>query len=366
MAEQTEINKRLQYSILEYIKSQVAGSDEDTAESLNVALDCLSSCFGLSLQDTQQAQLYSVKPATLEAIFSVGHRQVVSAIQSAKAAHVSQKTSEAAPFEKPKLSAEDQVLEQHLKSKGIFKSVEEGSKEYYEILEKAKAKLQGRTATPQAEESLEAKTKRAEDLKARGNEMINEKKFEEAVVLYTKAIELVPTHIYYGNRAAAYFQLKKYDEAIQDCKESIRLNSNYAKAYYRLGQSYSQLGKYKEALSEGFEVAALLEPNNESYQAVVEEVKQKLKPQRPAAPAGGMPDFASLLSNPAIMNMASQMMSNPAMMNQMLGMFGGYFRFSRSADVLLSPVQLLDEYSVLMRHQDHAPYTLCSILSGSS
>eukprot|EP00002_Diphylleia_rotans_P026705 TRINITY_DN533_c0_g2_i7.p1 TRINITY_DN533_c0_g2~~TRINITY_DN533_c0_g2_i7.p1 ORF type:complete len:134 (-),score=32.64 TRINITY_DN533_c0_g2_i7:86-487(-) len=99
MAEQTEINKRLQYSILEYIKSQVAGSDEDTAESLNVALDCLSSCFGLSLQDTQQAQLYSVKPATLEAIFSVGHRQVVSAIQSAKAAHVSQKTSEAAPFE---------------------------------------------------------------------------------------------------------------------------------------------------------------------------------------------------------------------------------------------------------------------------
>lgn len=39
----------------------------------------------------------------------------------------------------------------------------------------------------------------------------------------------------YCNRAAAYNNLNKFNEAIQDCNSAISLNGSYAKAYVRRG-----------------------------------------------------------------------------------------------------------------------------------
>ena len=40
------------------------------------------------------------------------------------------------------------------------------------------------------------------------------------------------------DRAAAYSKNGEYESAIDDCKKAIELDSNYTKAYYRLGTAY--------------------------------------------------------------------------------------------------------------------------------
>lgn len=53
-------------------------------------------------------------------------------------------------------------------------------------------------------------------------------------------------------RAAAYTQINKYSEAIQDCLRSIKIDPNYSKAYSRLGLVYYAQGNYRDAIDKGF------------------------------------------------------------------------------------------------------------------
>lgn len=77
------------------------------------------------------------------------------------------------------------------------------------------------------------------------NKAMHEKKYEEAVDLYTQAIETCPagknSHIYFCNRAAAKCYLEDYTAAIVDCENAIQLDTRYSKAYSRLGFAYMQL-----------------------------------------------------------------------------------------------------------------------------
>jgi len=59
-------------------------------------------------------------------------------------------------------------------------------------------------------------------------------------------------HFFTYIRAAAYTQINKYSEAIQDCHTSIRIDPNYSKAYSRLGLVYYAQGNYRDALVKGF------------------------------------------------------------------------------------------------------------------
>lgn len=55
-----------------------------------------------------------------------------------------------------------------------------------------------------------------------------------------------------GGRAAAFTKVGKYEEAIGDCYEAIKLNPQYVVAYYRLGCAYYEQGKNLDAIREGF------------------------------------------------------------------------------------------------------------------
>ncbi|KPI90720.1 hypothetical protein ABL78_0156 [Leptomonas seymouri] len=117
----------------------------------------------------------------------------------------------------------------------------------------------------------------AEELKARGNEAFAAKRFEDAIVLYEKAIETDEANfIYYNNRAAAYHELKNYAKAIEDAKKSMSIENN-PKAHARLGAALWAQGKHREAKSE-FEVAASMDHSNKSYRESIQTLEQLINP----------------------------------------------------------------------------------------
>ena len=95
-----------------------------------------------------------------------------------------------------------------------------------------------------------------------------------------------------------------------------------------MGLAYASLNDHHRA-RDCYKKAAELDPNNESYTtnlSIAEEKIAELERSDPlAALAGGLGNFdiGSVLQNPALMQMASQVMSDPAMQNLMSNIMGG-------------------------------------------
>ena len=74
----------------------------------------------------------------------------------------------------------------------------------------------------------------AEQYKIKGNKALQEGKYEEAVELYGEAIALDPTnHVFFSNRAAAFANLKKYQESLTDASKTVELKPDWPKASHR-------------------------------------------------------------------------------------------------------------------------------------
>ncbi|XP_041269602.1 serine/threonine-protein phosphatase 5, partial [Onychostruthus taczanowskii] len=124
-----------------------------------------------------------------------------------------------------------------------------------------------------------ADIERAEELKARANEFFKGKDYENAVKLYSSAIELNPCNaIYYGNRSLAYLRTECYGYALADATRALQLDSKYVKGYYRRAASNMALGKFKAALRD-YEMVVKVRPNDKDaklkYQECHRIVKQK-------------------------------------------------------------------------------------------
>lgn len=77
----------------------------------------------------------------------------------------------------------------------------------------------------------------AENIKNEGNLLMKEEKYNEALNAYNRAISIDATDpVFYCNRAAAFSRIGDYRKAADDCKMALRYDSNYSKAYGRLGQ----------------------------------------------------------------------------------------------------------------------------------
>jgi small glutamine-rich tetratricopeptide repeat-containing protein alpha len=221
-----------------------------------------------------------------------------------------------------------------LAKKGYFNGAEPGTDDHNTRMAKARDRFNQRN---NPYEGLSA-----DQLKTKGNELMGQSKYKEAIAYYTKAIELEPTnHIFFANRAAAHTHIKDYRLAIMDCEKSISINENYSKAFSRLGTALFYDGNYTRAV-DAYTKASELEPENESYKADLKQAEEKLKASGQAVPmggmpnmfggaggAGGMPDFSQMsqmMQNPAFMNAATQMMQNPefsSLVANMAGKFGG-------------------------------------------
>ena len=82
-----------------------------------------------------------------------------------------------------------------------------------------------------------------------GVECYKNKKFEEAINNFTKAIELDrDDKNIYISRGFAYMNIEKYEEAIEDLTKAIELGENDKFIYASCGFAYMEIEKYKEAI----------------------------------------------------------------------------------------------------------------------
>jgi tetratricopeptide (TPR) repeat protein len=369
-----EQQKKLVFNFLEYLQD-VKNTNPDTAESLEVAIQCISDSFGLDVNNNDQQTRFSIKPLTLLSVFGLGlarKEQIEAALaQQLNAAKQQQASAAKPPEPAPSTAPDTESLEQKfasyceiLKNKGYFGGAAEGSPDYQDRLNKARTKFYEKYGKPAATEDQgltpEQRVKMAEEYKTQGNQKLSSQQYQQAIDLYTKAIDLDATNaIYYSNRAAAYSHLNQHEKAIEDCERSIELNPNYSKAYSRLGLACFSLERYDEAVK-NYRKALELDPNNPSirqsldaaqkkqteklgkvppvgipenladivnnreFQNLMSNVSGGAEPGDEAGGEEGLPDISSLLNNPALLNMAQSMMSqpgfsemlnNPAMLN---------------------------------------------------
>ncbi|RCH88477.1 RNA polymerase II-associated protein 3 [Rhizopus azygosporus] len=162
------------------------------------------------------------------------------------------------------INKKDEAL---LKSKPIHDKAISPIREMTEIvLDNLKPKgLNALSSTSKNDISVNKKPtliERAEAEKTKGNDYFKQSNFKQAVVHYTKAIELNPTvSVYYVNRAMAYIKLENYIEAERDCTKGIQFDTKNVKAYWRRGIALQKLGRIVEAKKD-MELALKLEPKN--------------------------------------------------------------------------------------------------------
>jgi Flp pilus assembly protein TadD len=94
-----------------------------------------------------------------------------------------------------------------------------------------------------------------------GDELYGRGEYEEAIANYDRFLEQLPNvSDVHNNRGLAYFQLKRYEEAVTDFSKSIELgNSEPALPYYNRGLVYFAQDKFQLAIDD-FSQAVTLNP----------------------------------------------------------------------------------------------------------
>jgi len=138
----------------------------------------------------------------------------------------------------------------------------------------------------------------ADQAKKEADEAFKEGKNEEAVKLYTTAIEqnaangTSPKHVLLSNRSAAYAKLKKWDKALEDAQSCIECNAGFPKAFSRKGAALKGKGDYTRA-AEAYRRVVTMDPDNSVAKAELAELDALLKGTSGARPAAASRPSAS-------------------------------------------------------------------------
>jgi len=95
----------------------------------------------------------------------------------------------------------------------------------------------------------------ADKHKLQGNIFFKRHQYEEAIKEYTTAIiKNSKNVVYFTNRALCYIRLKKFEEAINDCKRAIEIDKYSLKGNYLLGQAITESSNSSAKLNEAIQV----------------------------------------------------------------------------------------------------------------
>eukprot|EP00232_Nephroselmis_pyriformis_P030673 CAMPEP_0182852400 /NCGR_PEP_ID=MMETSP0034_2-20130328/144_1 /TAXON_ID=156128 /ORGANISM="Nephroselmis pyriformis, Strain CCMP717" /LENGTH=329 /DNA_ID=CAMNT_0024983105 /DNA_START=26 /DNA_END=1012 /DNA_ORIENTATION=+ len=113
--------------------------------------------------------------------------------------------------------------------------------------------------------------------KTNGNEAFREKKYAEAIKLYTQAIAGAPTdHTLYSNRAAAYHGAGRYENSALDAARCVTIAPKWGKGYYRLGVAFAAMGRWEDAV-ENFTKGCKVDPRNSEMGKKLAEATKELE-----------------------------------------------------------------------------------------
>ena len=87
-------------------------------------------------------------------------------------------------------------------------------------------------------------------MKETANNLYKQSKFSEAIEVYSNAIVLNPTAIYYANRSSANLKLGRFDCAVNDASQAIKIDETYLKGYIRRADAYLALEQYTLAIKD--------------------------------------------------------------------------------------------------------------------
>ncbi|KAK9480427.1 hypothetical protein V1514DRAFT_169487 [Lipomyces japonicus] len=309
--------KSLVISIIDFLQTSISDGtvSADDKDSVEVAVQCLSDVFNVDTTQKQDVLGQQSLLSIFQAFEKVRDRSASSSSPSSADASASSASASAAAA-----TADDAVSEQ----------------------DKAKAEV----------------------FKADGNRAVASRDYLAAIESYTKAIALNPTNkIYYSNRAAAYSANQQHDLAVTDAEKALEIDSNYAKAYSRLGLAKFALGDaegslkaYKDGIEvEGGEGSEIMRKGYQTAKARVEEDARLAVPaatedstpssRGDARTGGGLPDlsalgnlfggagsgagaggnggsggfdFASLMNNPMFSQISQQLSQNPDMLSGLM------------------------------------------------
>lgn len=111
--------------------------------------------------------------------------------------------------------------------------------------------------------------------KQKGNECFKVNENDEAILYYTRSMAFDDTNaIVYANRAMAYLRTKSFAAAEQDCTRAILLDPTYVKGWSRRGMTRFRRGKYEEAIGD-FEEALRLEPGSKEIEKLLKKTQDK-------------------------------------------------------------------------------------------
>jgi len=129
-------------------------------------------------------------------------------------------------------------------------------------------------------------------LQQRATVYVGQKKFQEAIADYSEALKIKSDDPdVYERRAYAEMQLKDYDKALHDYNEAIKHSPEEAKYYQVRALIYQNKGDFKAALADT-EKTLKLDPNNADAQSRKKFLDAKLHgtPTPPPLPSGPIPN----------------------------------------------------------------------------
>lgn len=98
----------------------------------------------------------------------------------------------------------------------------------------------------------------ANDAKLRGNDLFGSAKYEDALLKYDLALQLVAEvpsstelrSVCHGNRGACFLKMGKYDDSIKECTKALELNPSYKKVLLRRAEAHEKLEHFEEAVAD--------------------------------------------------------------------------------------------------------------------
>ncbi|XP_037072255.1 stress-induced-phosphoprotein 1-like [Pollicipes pollicipes] len=131
---------------------------------------------------------------------------------------------------------------------------------------------------------------KAEELKKQGNAATAAGNHQEAVRLYSEAIQADPTnHVLWSNRSAAHASLKQYEAALSDAEKAIEHQPDWSKGYSRKGLALTYLQRHAEAI-QAYEEGLRREPGNSLLQQGLQDARAAQQASQSAGPGGAFPN----------------------------------------------------------------------------